>query len=59
MKTALYRLLAAIVLMAPLTGSAADGETTTNTTVELQQLRSRIETLEKNCLLYTSDAADE
>jgi len=47
LKTALYRLLAAIVLMTPLIGSAADEKTTTNTTVELQQLRSRIETLEK------------
>lgn len=47
MKTVFYCLLAAIVLMAPLIGSAADGETMTNTTIELQQLRSRLEILEK------------
>ena len=47
MKTVFYCLLAAIVLMAPLIGSAADGETMTNMTIELRQLRSRLEILEK------------
>ncbi|MCG2659054.1 MAG: hypothetical protein L6437_02260, partial [Kiritimatiellae bacterium] len=48
MKTALYRLLAAIVLMAPLISSAADeGMSSTNTLEELRRLRLRTEALEK------------
>ena len=50
MKTALYRLLAAVVLMAPLIGAAADEEASTNTLEELRQLRVRMEALEKKLL---------
>ena len=56
MKTALYRLLAAIVLMAPLIGLAADEGTSTNTLEELRQLRLRTEALEKK-IVETRPAA--
>ncbi|MDD5678879.1 MAG: hypothetical protein PHW60_12955 [Kiritimatiellae bacterium] len=47
MKTALYRLLAAIVLMVPLISFAADEGTSTNMIDELRQLRLRTEALEQ------------
>ena len=50
MKTVLSHLVALLILWAPGTGLAADALSSTNTADELQQLRSRIETLEKKGL---------
>lgn len=47
MKTALYRLLAMLVILVPITSSAADEAISTNTLEELRQLRLRTEALER------------